>query len=45
MPNSNYSLKFTPKADEDLAEIFSYISTRLYAEIAAENLMDKIESE
>jgi toxin ParE1/3/4 len=44
MPNNNYSLKFTPKAEEDLDEIYSYISTKLFAEIAALNLMDKIEN-
>jgi toxin ParE1/3/4 len=43
MPDNNYGLKFTPKAEEDLDEIYSYISTKLVAEIAAENLMDKIE--
>lgn len=45
MSNNNYSLKFTPKAYNDLDEIYSYISTKLFAEVAAENLMDKIESE
>lgn len=44
MPNNHYSLKFTPKAEEDLDEIFSYISAKLHADIAAEDLMDKIES-
>jgi len=45
MPNSNYSLKFTPKAYDDLDEIYSYISTKLFAEVVAFNLMDKIEIE
>ena len=43
MPNSKYSLKFTPKAADDLDEIFDYIAVRLFAETAAELLMDKIE--
>lgn len=43
MPNNNFSQKFTPKAGEDLDEIYFYISTKLTAEIAAENLMDKME--
>src|SRR5665647_2873802 len=43
MPNSNYSLKFTPKAQDDLDEIYSYISTKLFAKIAAAALMDNIE--
>ena len=44
MPNSNYKLKFTPKAEEDLDEIYGYIATKLFAETAAESLMDKIEN-
>ena len=44
MPNSNYILKFTPKAEEDLDEIYGYIATKLFAEAAAESLMDKIEN-
>jgi len=44
MPNSNYTLKFTPKAGEDLDEIYGYIATKLFAETAAEDLMDKIEN-
>ena len=43
MPNSKYGLKFTPKAADDLDEIFDYITARLFAETAAELLMDKIE--
>ena len=43
MPNSNYKLKFTPKAEEDLDEIYSYIAAKLFAETAAVNLMGKIE--
>ena len=44
MPNSNYTLKFTPKAEEDLDEIYDYMATKLFAETAAESLMDKIEN-
>ena len=44
MPNSNYTLKFTPKAEEDLDEIYGYIAAKLFAETAAESLMDKIEN-
>ncbi len=40
---NKYGLKFTLKAENDLDEIYSYISTELNAEVAAENLMDKIE--
>jgi len=41
---NNYSLKFTPKVEEDLDEIYNYISTKLFAEGAAVSLMDKIEN-
>lgn len=44
MLNSNYRLKFTPKAEEDLDEVYNYIDTKLFAETAAESLMDKIEN-
>jgi len=44
MPNSNYTLKFTPKAEEDLDGIYGYIAIKLFAETAAESLMDKIEN-
>ncbi|KJS86258.1 MAG: translation repressor RelE [Peptococcaceae bacterium BICA1-8] len=44
MKSNSFSLKFTPKAEEDLDEIYSYISTKLLAEDAANNLMDKIEN-
>lgn len=43
--NNNYSLKFTPKAEQDLNEIYQYISTKLCADIAAQNLLNKIEKE
>lgn len=44
MSKNNYSLKFTPKATEDLEQIYSYISKKLFAEIAADNLLEKIET-
>jgi len=44
MLENSYSLKFTPKASEDLEQIYSYISGKLFAEIAAGNLLEKIES-
>ncbi|MHB1653626.1 MAG: type II toxin-antitoxin system RelE/ParE family toxin [Desulfitobacteriaceae bacterium] len=44
MPENSYSLKFTPKANEDLEQIYSYISGKLFAEMAADNLLERIES-
>jgi len=44
MSENSYSLKFTPKASEDLEQIYSYISGKLFAEIAADNLFARIES-
>ena len=44
MSNNYYSLKLPPKASEDLDKIYSYISQELYAEIAAKNLLEKIET-
>ncbi|MEQ6376339.1 type II toxin-antitoxin system RelE/ParE family toxin [Bacillaceae bacterium S4-13-56] len=43
MEENKYAIKITPKAFEDLDEIYSYISTDLYNEGAADNLMEKIE--
>ncbi|MDD3267848.1 MAG: type II toxin-antitoxin system RelE/ParE family toxin [Syntrophomonadaceae bacterium] len=43
MSGKRYKLKFTPKASEDLEQIFSYITGSLMAEIAADNLLEKIE--
>lgn len=40
---SDYSLKFTQKAENHLDEIYKYVSSELKAESAAENLMDKFE--
>ncbi len=44
MSKDNYSLKLTSKANEDLDKIYSYISKELYAEKAAKNLLEKIET-
>ncbi len=44
MSGNSFSLKFTPKANEDLEQIYSYISGKLFAEIAADNLLERIES-
>ena len=44
MSQNSYSLKFTPKASEDLEQIYSYISGKLFAEIAADDLLVRIES-
>lgn len=44
MSEKIYSLKFTPKASEDLEHIYIYISRNFFAEIAADNLLERIES-
>lgn len=41
---NSYSLKITAKAYDDLDEIYNYITKKFYNELAAEHLMDKIES-
>ncbi len=43
MPKNNYDLKFTTKASEDLEDIYIYISEKLFAEAAANDLLKKIE--
>ncbi len=43
MSNKKFTLKFTPKAYEDIEEIYNYISGSLFAEVAANNLLEKIE--
>jgi len=43
MSKNSYSLKFTPKAGEDLEQIYSYISEKLFDITAANNLLEKIE--
>ncbi|MHB8077031.1 type II toxin-antitoxin system RelE/ParE family toxin [Desulfosporosinus fructosivorans] len=44
MLENSYSLKFTPKASEDLEQIYSYISEKLFAENTADNLLVRIEN-
>jgi len=44
MVESKYRIKITPKANDDLDEIYSYIAEELFNEDAAENLIDKIEN-
>ena len=44
MSKNSYSLKFTPKASNDLEEIYIYISEKLFADAAANNLLEKIEN-
>jgi len=43
MSKNSYSLKFTPKAGEDLEQIYSYISEKLFDTSAANNLLERIE--
>lgn len=43
MSNDNYIIKMTPKAEEDLDNIYSYITQELFAEESAKNLIDRIE--
>ncbi|AGL03661.1 type II toxin-antitoxin system RelE/ParE family toxin [Desulfoscipio gibsoniae] len=44
MSKNSYSLKLTPKASKDLDKIYRYITEELYAEQAAVNLLEKIET-
>ncbi len=44
MPENKYKIKITPKANDDLDEIYSYIAEELFNEQSAEDLMDKIET-
>lgn len=44
MLESEYTLKVTPKAYEDLDEMYYYISNKLYNETAANHLLEKIET-
>lgn len=44
MKSKEYSLNFTSRAEEDLDEIYGYITNNLFAPEAAGNLMDKIET-
>lgn len=41
---NKYSFKFTPKASEDIREIFEYISLHLFNDIAAVRLMNAVET-
>ena len=44
MSTSDYRVKLTPKAREDLDKIYSYITGELYAPEAANSLLEKIEA-
>ncbi|NLB42677.1 MAG: type II toxin-antitoxin system RelE/ParE family toxin [Clostridiales bacterium] len=40
---SNYTIKMTPKAADDLDNIYQYISEELFATSSAANILEKIE--
>ncbi len=44
MLDSNYSLRYIPKFEEDLSEIVDYIAFRLHNSVSAINLVKKIET-
>lgn len=44
MEETKFKIKMTPKAYNDLDEIYSYIAEDLYNQSAADNLMEKIET-
>jgi plasmid stabilization system protein ParE len=44
MPINEYKIKFTPVAEEDLDQIYEYIVNKLFAENAANDLIEKIET-
>jgi len=44
MSKSSFHVKFTAAAYDDSEQIYSYISKKLLAETAADNLLEKIES-
>ena len=44
MSEHNYCLRFTPKGEEDLDEIYGYIFGTLSATIAADKLVDHMEN-
>ncbi|QZY55569.1 type II toxin-antitoxin system RelE/ParE family toxin [Crassaminicella profunda] len=44
MLENNYNIKFTPKANDDLKEIYSYISSKLFAQNEADNLLERMET-
>jgi plasmid stabilization system protein ParE len=41
MSENKYMLKITPKAAEDLEDIYRYISEKLFAEDSARHLLEK----
>lgn len=43
MLENKYSLKFSTKASEDLEQIYIYIAEKLFADVAADRLLNKIE--
>ncbi|MHA6482432.1 type II toxin-antitoxin system RelE/ParE family toxin [Paenibacillus sp. strain BS8-2] len=43
MGTSDFSVKFTAWANDDLEEIYSYISSQLFAPVAADKLLDNIQ--
>lgn len=44
MDENKYVIKITPKAYEDLDQIYGYITNDLDNETAADNLMEKMET-
>jgi toxin ParE1/3/4 len=44
MEETKFKIRMTPKANDDLDEIYSYIAEDLYNQSAADNLMEKIET-
>lgn len=44
MEENKYTIKITPKAYEDLDEIYGYVANDLYNETAADHLMEKMET-
>lgn len=42
---NNYTIKVTPKAADDLDNIYRYISEELFATSSATNILDRIEKE
>ncbi|MFA9399099.1 MAG: type II toxin-antitoxin system RelE/ParE family toxin [Clostridiaceae bacterium] len=44
MGEDKYKIRFTPKASDDLDEIYRYIASELYSIVSANNLMYKIET-
>ncbi|HZK33554.1 MAG TPA: type II toxin-antitoxin system RelE/ParE family toxin [Tissierellaceae bacterium] len=42
---NNYTVKMTPKAADDLENIYRYISEELFATSAATNILERIEKE